>query len=425
MRSRRAFGYVRKLPSGRYQASYLTPSGDRRNAPKPFVTKTDATQWLTRVSAAMLDNSWRDPVLGRQLFIEYAETWIAQRPGLRPRTLDLYNWLLQRHLKPHFARFTLDQMSPLAVRRWRSALLDHGVSPTMTAKAYRLMRAVLNTAVDDGIIERNPCRIRGAGGESPAERPTLSARQVQQVCMAVPPRFSAFIAVTTYGSLRWGEITALRRRDVDLDRGVITIRAAYIERSNGSLELGPPKSKASVRRVGLPGPTVEMLRGHLAAFVAEDPDALVFTGPSGRPLRRSNFNKAVRWERVRADLGVPDLHLHDLRHTGNTLAAATPGTSTRDLMDRMGHDTMRAALIYQHATRDADRRIADALEFEIKRADREEPDEPAIARSSHATPRRRPRRRDTRPGGPGMRGAQVASGRSAGVVQWQNISFPS
>ena len=60
-------------------------------------------------------------------------------------------------------------------------------------------------------------------------------------------------------------------------------------------------------------------------------------------LRRSNFNKAIKWKQAAAAIGVPELHLHDPRHTGNTLAAGTPGASTRDLMERMGHDTMRAA----------------------------------------------------------------------------------
>ena len=126
-----------------------------------------------------------------------------------------------------------------------------------------------------------------------------------------------------------------------------------------------------------------------------------------------------------AATGVPQLHLHDLRYTGNTLAPGTPGTSTRDLMDRMGHDTVRAALIYQHATRDADRRIAEALESEIEHADADAAVTPLTARGQHDGPRRSSRRRGAGPGSPKIRGAQVASGGSAGVVQWQNISFPS
>jgi hypothetical protein len=78
-------------------------------------------------------------------------------------------------------------------------------------------------------------------------------------------------------------------------------------------------------------------------------------------MRRSNFNRAARWPERVAAVGSPGLHFHDLRHSGNLLAAAS-GASLRDLMSRMGHDSMRAALIYQHATQKADRKIAQALE---------------------------------------------------------------
>lgn len=426
MTRRRSFGWVRKLPSGRFQGSYVAPNGLRRAAPATFATKTDATLWLAQIEGSILAGRWRDPVLARRPFLDYAEQWISERANLRPRTRDLYRWLSKRHLQPHLQRMTIEDITPVAVRQWRATLISDGISPTMTAKAYRLMRAILNTAVDDEIIERNPCRIRAAGDEQPAERPTLSIEQVQQLWLAVPARFCAFIAVKTFGSLRWGEITALHRSDVDMNSGIVAVRSAYVERSTGALELGPPKSRAGVRPVTLPWPVVEMLQAHLDAFVADDPGALIFTGPSGRPMRRSNFNRAVNWKQAVAALGVPHLHLHDLRHTGNTLAAGTPGTSTRDLMERMGHGTMRAALIYQHATRDADRRIADALQSEIERTVVPIESAPSLtARGQHAGSRRRaaPRATVTRP--PENTGVRVASGESAGVVQWQNISFPS
>ncbi len=421
---RRSFGYIRKLPSGRFQASYITPAGERRSAPTTFANKTDAGEWLMRTQVSILDGRWRDPLHGRQNVVAYAQAWVDERPGLRPRTVDLYRWLLKRHIEPHFARTTLEELTPLLVRRWRTRLLDAGVSQSMTAKSYRLLRAVLNTAVDDDILERNPCRIRTAGDEKPAERPTLTVEQVQALSMLVPPRFSAFILVTTYGCLRWGEVTALTRRDIDLDSGSVSVRAAFVERSNGALELGPPKSRASVRRIALPTPVVTLLRTHLDAYVGDDPSALVFTGPSGRPLRRSNFNKQAGWERARTTLGVPHLHLHDLRHTGNTLAAGTPGTSTRDLMERMGHDTMRAALIYQHSTRDAGRRIADALQDEIERGE-SSANRHDVARPAVDAARRPVRKQRSTTRRPGIRGVQVSSQRPAGVVQWQNISFPS
>jgi integrase len=113
---------------------------------------------------------------------------------------------------------------------------------------------------------------------------------------------------------------------------------------------------------------VSALRDHLAAHVDDSAEALVFAAPSGRPIWRSNLNKLLNWKAAVEKLGKAGLHFHDLRHTGNTLAAQT-GASTRDLMARMGHDSSQAALIYQHATTEADRAIAKALDAAVQ-ADR-------------------------------------------------------
>jgi integrase len=94
---------------------------------------------------------------------------------------------------------------------------------------------------------------------------------------------------------------------------------------------------------------------HLDQFAAPEADALIFTGSRGGILRRSNFRRAARWDKATRKIGFPGLHFHDLRHTGNTIAASS-GASLKDLMQRMGHDSARAALIYQHSTAEADRK---------------------------------------------------------------------
>ena len=98
---------------------------------------------------------------------------------------------------------------------------------------------------------------------------------------------------------------------------------------------------------------------HLGKYVGHSQDAVVFTSPEGAVLRRSNFNRRV-WRPTCSQLGLDAFRFHDLRHTGNTLAAST-GASTKELMARMGHASPRAALIYQHATPDRDRTIAAQL----------------------------------------------------------------
>src|SRR5262245_29229836 len=204
------------------------------------------------------------------------------------------------------------------------ALLAAGVSESMAAKAYRLLRAVLTTAVDDRLIQRNPCRIRGAGDEKPAERPVLTIDRVFVLAgLMCDRRFRALVLLATFSSLRWGEAIALRRTDIDTERCTVRVRAAYVELSTGPLMLGPPKSRAGRRTIRDPAAIADDIRQHLGTYTGPDAHDLVFTGAKGRPLRRGNFQKAVRWREAVQSLGVSGLHFHDLRHTGNTLAAQT------------------------------------------------------------------------------------------------------
>ncbi|MFD2356160.1 site-specific integrase [Nonomuraea ferruginea] len=189
-------------------------------------------------------------------------------------------------------------------------------------------------------------------------------------------RFRAMVLLATFASLRWGEVSALRRMDVDLAARTVRVRVAFAERSSGGLLLGPPKSKAGRRTVGLPESIIPILKEHMATYVQDEPGALVFPGAKGGPIRRSGFNTRTRWVDVVKDMGLSGLHFHDLRHTGNMLAAAS-GASLKDLMARMGHDNVRAAMIYQHAVRGADKVITDAIDQQLKQ--RDEGDDGALA----------------------------------------------
>jgi integrase len=365
MAKKRRFGRVRKLPSGRFQARYQDPNGLDRPAPHTFTSKTDAERWLSAVEADIIKNTWRDPNLGRVAVGDYITDWINHRAALRPRTLDLYRWLNRRYIEPTFRNRRLDDITPAAIRAWRADLISDGVSLTMAAKAYRLLRAVFNTAVDDELIRRNPCRIQGAGIERATERPTATVPQVFQLADVVPGRFRALILLAAFTSLRYGELAALRRSDFDPFCRTVTVRATLVERSDGSLTFGPPKTAAGLRTVTIPAAIRRDIRLHLDSIVSDSPDALVFTGATGAALRRSNFQRASRWTTSVADVGLPGFHFHDLRHTGNVLASHT-SASLSDLMARMGHSSTRAAMIYQHTARERDELIAGQLSEQIK-----------------------------------------------------------
>jgi len=137
------------------------------------------------------------------------------------------------------------------------------------------------------------------------------------------------IMLAAFASLRFGEVTALQRQDVDLVARTVTVQRAFSEVRGEGLVSGPPKSRAGIRTLALPDSLVAMLEAHLREWVDTAESALVFTTPTGRPIRRGNFNPMVGWTEIVARAGAAGLHFHDLRHTGNVLAAGSL-VSTRD-----------------------------------------------------------------------------------------------
>lgn len=187
----------------------------------------------------------------------------------------------------------------------------------------------------------------------------LTIRQVARLADAIDPRYRTLILLAVYGSLRWGELAGLQRGDFDLDKSTVRIERSLTEMPGGGYSYGPPKSAAGRRIVVLPDIIKPDLLRHLSSFTAPQNDALVFTSPSGAPLRNSNFRQ-WSWLPALSKAGLTGTHFHDLRHTGNVLTAGT-GATLRELMDRMGHSSTRAAMIYMHGSDARQHEIADTL----------------------------------------------------------------
>lgn len=361
-RGRRAgFGSVRRLPSGRVQARYTGPDGVTHTAPTTFSTKGDAEAWLAIQRAAITLGKWKPASRERQesqtTFADYAETWLRDRE-LKPRTRAHYRQLLDRQLLPRFGTLRPASITPEAVRDWHART---GVgTPTLRAHCYSLLRAILTTAVQDGLLPANPCHIRGAGNAKTVHkiRPA-SVDELEELVAAMPERYQVMTLLAAWCGLRFGELTELRRKDVDLGGGVLRVRRA-VSRVDGENVIGVPKSDAGVRDVAIPPHLLPALRDHLHYNVARPRDALLFpaAGDASRHLAPASLYKV--FYRARAQAGRPDLRWHDLRHTGAVLAAQT-GATLAELMGRLGHSTPQAALRYQHVAGGRDAEIAAAL----------------------------------------------------------------
>ena len=351
----------------RYDVRLRRPDGTVRN--KTFRTRRDAEAYERGQLSARDRGVWTDPRAGRVLLEEYAGSWLSARTvrgrPLALRSVESYQYLLDNFVLPTFGDSAISEITPEHVRAWHREMLRHGPR-SVPAKAYRVLHAIFATAVDDGLVGASPCRIKGAGNERSDERPLVTPDQVAALADVIEPRWRAMVLVAGYGQLRFGELIGLRRRDIDLRAGTVVVHSQLVEPEKGVQQRTDPKSEAGRRLITLPDFVVTELRHHLVAYVPNDVDAAVFAGPRGGLPRRRNWSRI--WSKARHAAGVSDqVHLHDLRHMGATLAAQSGGT-TKELMARLGHSTSKAALIYQHAMEERDQAIALALDEIGRRA---------------------------------------------------------
>jgi integrase len=356
---------VRQTAAGpRYDVRFRDPTGRQRK--KSFRTKKEAERFASSAMAAVWSGQWLDPSAGRVTLADYSVTWMASRQ-LRSRTRELYANQLRLHILPPLGTVPIGRITPSEVRTWHAELIRRQPDGSLVpAKCYRLLRAILATAVEDELVARNPCQVKGAGAERTTERPIASPDQVWELSDAIDERFRILVLIAGFVGLRLGEALGLQRRHVDLEHGTLTVERQLQELEDGTFIFPLPKTQAGRRTLHLPLPLVDELDGHLRLWCGPEPEALVFTGMKGAPLRR-NVWYGIWHQAVRSSSLPAGFHFHDLRHTANTIAAATPGVSTKDLMYRLGHSSGRAALLYQHATLRTDAVIAGAVGEAVRR----------------------------------------------------------
>ena len=328
----------------------------RRHCEGSFIAKADALAFLATVESDLRRGTWIDSRSGKATLKTYADEWLSRRPDLAQRTGELYRHVLDRHIFPQLGETSLAGLTPSKIRGWHAGIAkDH---PATAAKAYRLLSSIMRTAVTDGFILQSPCKVNGAGVERSAERPVATVAEIEALAVAMPEHLRLVVLLAAWCQLRRGEILGLRRQDIDLTQAVANIEQTRTFTMKGESLIKQPKTTSSRRSVAVPRHLVERVAEHLNNYTGASPDALVFSGRNGKQLTRDALQGS--WEQARASIGRLDLRLHDLRHTGLTLAAAT-GATTAELMHRAGHSSSAAAQRYQHATRDRDRVLADAL----------------------------------------------------------------
>jgi len=378
------------------------------SAPNTFSARIDAEAWLAAERRHVeAPEAWRAPkqrlaearekeeAARLPTLKEYAERWIEARRNsrgepLRPLTRDKYLSSLRVHIYPTFGNVPLNEITRAGVRAWHDHL-DAG--PAAKAHAYSTLRTILNTAVvDDELLSRNPAYIRGAGVRG--GRKTLRPASLEELAVMVesmPERRQLLLLLATWCALRSGELRELRRSDivlgqeddgtpfgwVNVSRAMIRARTGHDERGKRTEALvGAPKTQAGVRSVSIPGFLIPTVLEHLDQHAAPGPNGLLFPSDrdpaahlsdatlNGREAVLDKQGVIIRagfgWREARRRAGRSDLDLHDLRHTGASMAGEE-GASLAELMHRLGHSTPAMAMRYQHSRLERDRALGQRL----------------------------------------------------------------
>lgn len=351
---RRRFGKLRKLPSGRWQASFIGPNGQRQYAPNTFRTKTDADRWLVSVEADINKGAWLDDKLGRERFGNYADAYLRDNTDIGERWAETCRRNMRLHMVD-LLDLPLIAITPPVVRSWYAKATAGQGGKTSIAQSYRFLRAVMNSAMRDGAIQANPCQIPGAGSDRAKERGVATPAQVVELVEAITPRYRAAVLLAAWCGLRRGEVCALRTVDVDLVGGVVWVQKNRVELLESPKKYDKaPKSDAGLREVSYPPHIKPYLVEHMAKWAGTE---RLFIGRDGQPMRGNAVYQAFVRARNRVDVSVS---FHDLRHTGQTLAAAT-GATLADLKKRMGHSSSAAAMRYLHVVEGRDKELAQHL----------------------------------------------------------------
>ncbi|MER6222515.1 tyrosine-type recombinase/integrase [Streptomyces sp900105755] len=365
---RRRFGAVRQLKSGRWQARYRDPAtGLLRSAPHTFETKTDADLWLTTTEAEIIKGTFLDPTAGKITVAEWGKRWFdSASPHLKRRTVTLYAGLIRLWIDPRMGGYELSAVRPIHIKEWLAGLQKAGLSASRARTAYRVLSQIFASAVDNDLIAVTPCRGIKLPRLPETEPHILSTREVERLISHCNPPHDLLVKLLAYAGLRIGEAFALRRKDVDLANGLIWVDEALAEVA-GQLFFDTPKSHQK-RPLSLPAYLVRELREHLTARVADDPEALLFLGRTGRPLRynswrRTHFDKAV--DRA----GLKDVTPQDLRATHASQVADRHGVMAA--AKRLGHANASVTTRHYARSRDGqDAEIAKGLNADHEKAQR-------------------------------------------------------
>jgi integrase len=359
-------GSIFKRKDGRWAAAISLPSGRRKYLYAK--TRQEVARKLTQALRAVQDGIPLPPE--RQSLGSYLREWLESvGPSLRPRTWERYEQYVRLHIVPHLGRIALARLTPAHLQRLYAQKLEAGLSPTTVAHLHAVLHRALAQAERWGLVARNVAALVTPPRPARREMKALSPEEARRFLEAAQgERLHAFYVLALTTGMRLGELLALRWRDVDLERGVLQVRAT-LQRTRDGYTFAEPKTERSRRQVVLSPLAAEALRAHRLRLLEErlrlgeawEDHDLVFPNEVGRPLDPANVTHRS-FQRILRRAGLPHIRFHDLRHTTATLLLGQ-GVHPKVVADMLGHSTISITLdLYSHSTPALHRQAALALE---------------------------------------------------------------
>jgi integrase len=324
---------------------------DGRQVTRHFDRKVDAETWLAEQTVGRRRGSAIVPMRSQVTVEVYGRRYLERhRVNLAENTAELYDHLFTKHIVPRLGVTAVVELTTEDVDIWFGGL--RAAVPSTAAKAYRLLRQIMNSAVEDGLRAGSPCRIKNGGREPESDRPSISVGEVAALAAAMPANLQLAVLLACWTSLRRGEILDLRRRDIDVGAGTVMIGQTKVATVKNNVVVKEPTSPAGQRIVHVPPHVLAAVEAHLDDHVGAAPDDAVFD------CTIQEFHAA--WDGARRSIEREDLHFGDLRLAGFTLAAVA-GATIAEIMHRAGGSTPTTARRYHRATVDRDRALAAAI----------------------------------------------------------------
>lgn len=347
---------VQRRGNGRWRARYRDHDGQEHA--RHFQRRADAERWLDSVRGELVRGAYVDPRAGRESFQDYAGRWLAAQPH-RAGTARLYERTLRLHVFPRIGSRSIASLRRTDVQSLvTSAAQD--LAPKTVENLFKLVRAVLAAAVDDGLIGSSPCRkiVRGDVVSRPVV--PLELAQVEALVRALPDRYRALALLAAGTGLRQGEALGLTTADLDFLRRQVRIRHQLVSVPGTPYHLGPPKTPTSRRTVPAPDVVLAALSRHLSEH-PRGPWDLVFANSAGAPVSRSSLHRS--WVAAVAAAGLPrGTTFHDLRHTYASILI-DGGESVSVVAARLGHKNATETLrTYSHLWPSSDERTRSVVE---------------------------------------------------------------